>query len=149
MDYIVSKANQAKMVLLLQRAKMVLGSDRLISELLRPPLQITTFSDHDTGCQISISLASPGKQLFKVWEGSIWYSSGHLFNDDNKVLGLNPKYDFVEPELIKFFDVVQNLYSEILVHQVMNRAITQAKASDKEQEDLEHYRQLIQKRNQP
>src|ERR1700730_4587382 len=80
---------QARLTTLLRDAAGELGLEA-IRTLLNPPLEVT-LSVHDTGCHAWIELRSDGLPRVRVWEGSVWYSACYTFNDERKLLGLQPE----------------------------------------------------------
>lgn len=96
---------QARLTTLLRDAAGELGLEA-IRTLLDPPLEVT-LSVHDTGCHAWIELRSDDLPRVRVWVGSVWYSACYAFNDERKLLGLQPECDFALPEVDAFFARVQ------------------------------------------
>ena len=96
---------QARLTTLLRDAAGELGLEA-VRTLLNPPLEVT-LSVHDTGCHAWIELRSDDLPRVRVWEGSVWYSACYAFNDERKLLGLQPECHFALPEIDAFFARVQ------------------------------------------
>jgi hypothetical protein len=80
------------------------GKD-LATELLPAPFKLW-YSDHSTGCQMTI-VADVDKELVPVWRGSIWYSSIYNFNERGKISGLQPDFAFAKDVIDKYFADLQ------------------------------------------
>ena len=143
MNYIVSKENQKNIVKMLKQANSYgsIGIDAL-RKMLPAPLKLSSLSDHDTGCQIRITLEAPGQSTIVAWEGSVWNSSSYEFNDEKKVLGLNPKCDFMEPALTRFFQAVQKALDDREDEIAARKAAQEQREQQKEQDALDYYRRM-------
>ena len=143
MNHIVSKENQKNIVKMLKQANSYgsIGIEAL-RKMLPAPLKLSSLSDHDTGCQIRITLEAPGQPTIVAWEGSVWNSSSYEFNDKKKVLGLNPKCDFMEPALTRFFQAVQNELDDRQASLEAQKVAQEQRAQQKEQDALDYYRRM-------
>jgi hypothetical protein len=130
--------DQHDLTVLLKQAKSALGIAQ-IKSLLPSPFTLM-ISDHDTGCQIRIQLAEEGHPTLTAWEGSIWYSSSYLFNDRDKVLGLNPRLEFCSPSLEQFFERVENQYVNYQANQIANQQERKQQTEQTIQAGIEHYK---------
>lgn len=144
MNPLVSKENQKNIVEMLKEATAYgspIGHNGL-REMLSAPLHLSTFSNHDTGCQVRITLQAPNQPTITAWEGSVWNSSRYEFNDANKVLGLNPKCDFMEAALVRFFEAVQRRLDEHKAEIEAQKAAQKQREQDAEQSALDYYRRM-------
>lgn len=87
-------------VKLMQRA----GQD-LCMKHLPVPFKLW-YSDHSTGCQMTIVADVAGEQV-PVWRGSIWYSPTYYFNERGKIAGLQPDFAFAKDAIEKYFADLQ------------------------------------------
>lgn len=117
---------------LLQRA----GRDRA-TRLLPPPYQLW-YSDHDTGCQMTIVAKD-----MPVWCGSIWYSHIYEFNDHKKIAGLQPDFAFAKDAIEKYFSDVEADLSLALKKRDEQKAAEAANAEAKKRADLAEIRSQI------
>ena len=85
-----------------ERTKLMSQAGRTLAEMLLPKPFRLWYSDHDTGCQMTIVTAS--KPTLTVWMGSIWYSSIYEFNDEGDTPGLQPDFAFAQPVIDQYFD---------------------------------------------
>lgn len=138
---LLTKQNQAQLVELLKDARCTVGLPKM-QDLLPGHFNLW-LGAHDTGCQPHIELKADGHRSLVVWQGSVWYSPGYAFNDDNKVLGINPAYLFAHDALLQFFETVQSLHSEILTERSMQKAEGSAKQTEQGRDAVAFYKALL------
>jgi hypothetical protein len=138
---LLTKQNQSQLVELLKDARGTIGLAKM-QDLLPEHFKLW-LGAHDTGCQPYIELKAEGRSSLIVWQGSVWYSSIYEFNDRNKVLGIDPAYLFAQDALVRFFETVQSLHSEILTERSMQKAETKAKQTEQYRDDVEFYKDLL------
>lgn len=78
------------------------AGERRVKELLPTPLGIW-WSDHSTGCQITIWAKDDDGPLVEVWRLSTWYSHIYEFNERGKHRGLQPGCEWAKPAIDKLF----------------------------------------------
>lgn len=81
-----------------EETKLLARAGREMAKGLLPEPFSLQFSDHDTGCQMTILAKG-----LPVWKGSIWYSNRYEFNDSENIPGLQPEFDFARPVIEKYF----------------------------------------------
>lgn len=90
-----------------ERVKLMQYAGRdLATKLLPAPFKLW-YSDHSTGCQMTI-VADVGGEAVPVWRGSIWYSSIYHFNERGKISGLQPDFSFAKDVIEKYFADLQS-----------------------------------------
>jgi len=129
-----------ELIALLQRARKIIPSG--LPLMLPEPLNLSMY-DHDTGCQARIYLAADGLHTLDVWEGSVWYSSSHEFNDRDKVFGMKPDMLFAQEAVESFFSTVQ---SEVDAHEARKAERERNAVEEQErrrQNSIEQYKRLL------
>lgn len=86
------------MVLCPEETNLLAIAGEALSESLLPPPFKLRFSNHDTGRQMTIYADG-----LNVWVGSVWHSGRYEFNDDGKIGGIQPGFEFARPVIDKFF----------------------------------------------
>jgi hypothetical protein len=94
-----------------ERTKLLAQAGKdLAKKLLPEPFELW-YSDHSTGCQMTIIAHGNGDPLI-VWRGSIWHSSIYEFNDRGRLGGLQPDFEFAKDIIEKYFADVKAAVEE-------------------------------------
>jgi hypothetical protein len=132
MTYCVERTN------LLRRAGRTLATDLL------PKPFLLWYSDHDTGCQMTIvAPAEDGRMPLPVWKGSIWHSSIYEFNDRDDIGGLQPDFAFAKDAIEAYFTEVAAEVSKREKAAAERRAERAREESEAKQRAIEDVRRKI------
>jgi hypothetical protein len=96
------------------------------------------FSDHDTGCQMTI--VTNDDQHLLVWRGSVWYSDIYEFNDREKTAGLQPDFAFAGSAVTDYFAAVQAAVAEREAERAAARVDAIAESSGARQASIDAVR---------
>lgn len=129
-----------ELIALLQRARKIIPSS--LPLMLPEPLNLS-MSDHDTGCQARIYLASEGLHTLDVWEGSVWKSSTYEFNDRDKVFGMKPDMLFAQEAVESFFAAVQRAVDEHEARKVESERNAIEEQERRRQRSIDQYKELL------
>lgn len=110
-----------------------------LHEYFPPPLCISV-SDHDTGCQINVTLSRENMPAIMVWRGSVWYSSCYEFNDRNKQLGWNPETEFCHARVVAIFEKIREDAAAVVAGREADRVNETAKKACERRAALASYR---------
>lgn len=118
-----------------------IGQERAKAMLPKP--FIMWFEDHSTGCQISILAEADDKPRLLAWYSSEWYSSIYHFNDDGKIMGLQPEFQFAQSILDKFFADVFEEAAKAIADRALREVSAQNSEQRKKEDALDHYRKIL------
>lgn len=120
----------ATMVKLLRAAKIAKVLDECIPDGLRVALDT-----HSTATHCKIYLVDGDDELL-VWYKTNWASPGYEFNEQGKVIGMQPGCEFAEPYLIHLFTTAIHLLEE-------KEKVDKAKAEAKIEAEKESQRDKV------
>ncbi len=125
-----------------ERVKLLQKAGRHLSEVLLPEPFSLWYSDHSTGCQMTI-VARRDHDHLPVWKGSIWYSSTYEFNDRDDVAGLQPDFAFAKPVIEKYFADLEAEVSRLAADRDRQNAERAAAAAKSKRDFLESIEQQL------
>jgi hypothetical protein len=125
-----------------ERVKLMQAAGRdLATQLLPAPFKLW-YSDHSTGCQMTI-VADVGGNPVDVWRGSLWYSHIYYFNERGKIAGLQPDFAFAKDVIDKYFADLQSAVDAKRKARDERLATDAAEAQARKSADIEAIRHAI------
>jgi len=126
-----------------ERVRLMQAAGRdLATELLPAPFKLW-YSDHSTGCQMTI-VALVDKEWLPVWRGSIWYSSIYHFNEMGKIAGLQPDFAFARDVIEKYFSDLQSAVDARVRARDERKAAEAAAAQERKAASIDTIRRQLQ-----
>lgn len=125
-----------------ERVKLMQEAGRDLSTKLLPAPFSLWYSDHSTGCQMTI-VAKVDTQDVPVWRGSIWYSSNYEFNERGKISGLQPDFAFAKDVIDKYFADLQSEVASRRKARDDRRAREAEEAQDRKSAGIEAIRRQV------
>lgn len=126
-----------------ESTKLLARAGRTLATALLPKPFGLWYSDHDTGCQMTIVATQPNGSSLKVWRGSIWNSRIYEFNDQDDIPGLQPDFAFAAPVIEKYFSDVREAVEKRDVEHAEQKSAAEAKNVEAKRTAIEDVKQQL------